>query len=169
MLSNFLNLSYLLLHNKLLPHLVTKRTNINYLTVSTGQESEHSSAGFPMSAVARPVISSEGSTRGRFTSRFTFVVVGRICFLTGCGHEHLSSSLGVIIVLTSFISCPSQGLKSCDNCFSVSETSHFIYPVSFSSCVWLHGKSSAAYINMFKTASWKIRDSYTFCIVIYIF
>ena len=71
MLSNFLNLSYLLLHNKLPPHLVTKRTNINYLTVFAGQESDHSLAGFPMSAVARAVISSEGSTRGRFTSRFT--------------------------------------------------------------------------------------------------
>ena len=39
MLSNFLNLSYLLLHNKLPPHLVTKRTNINYLTVFAGQQS----------------------------------------------------------------------------------------------------------------------------------
>ena len=140
-LSNFLNLSYLLLHNKLPPHLVTKRTNINYLTISTSQESEHSLAGFPISAVARTVISSEGSARGRSTSGFTCVVVGRISCLIGYGHEHFSSSLGVIVVLTSFISCPSQGLKSCDNCFSVSETSHFLYPVSFSSCAWLYGKS----------------------------
>ena len=142
-LSNFLNLSYLLLHDKLPPHLVTKRTNINYLTISTSQESEHSLAGFPISAVARTVISSEGSARGRSTSGFTCVVVGRICCLIGYGHEHFSSSLGVIVVLTSFISCPSQGLKSCDNCFSVSETSHFMYPVSFSSCAWLYGKFSA--------------------------
>lgn len=62
------------------------------------------------------------------------MVVGRICFLTGCGHEHLSSSLVVMVVLTSLISCPSQGLKSCGDCSSVPETSHFIYPVSFSRC-----------------------------------
>lgn len=153
MFSKFLALSYLLLHSKLPPHLVTKRANIDYLTISVSQESERSLAGSPLSAVARTVISSEGSARGRSTSGFTCVVVARICCLIGCGHEHFSSSLGVIVVLTSFISCPSQGLKSCDNCFSVSETSHFMYPVSFSSCAWLYGKFSAAYISMFKSAS----------------
>ena len=56
----------------------------------------------------------------------------------------------VIVVLTSFISCLSQGLKSCDDCCSVSETSHFIYPLSFSCCAWLYRKSSTAYVSMDK-------------------
>lgn len=52
-LSNVWSRSSLLLHNKIPPNLVTNRTNMSYVTVSVCQESEHSLAESPVSAVSQ--------------------------------------------------------------------------------------------------------------------